>query len=67
MTEHQPIVEELIVLLNARPGLAKALAESIRKADRPKVATLQEYFRFQDSTVTLIPTDRNLNPAVLDP
>jgi phosphatidylserine decarboxylase len=66
MTDHQPIVEELIALLKSRPDLAEALTESIRKAERPEVATLQEYYGFLDRTVTLIPTDRNLNPAVLD-
>ena len=46
MTEHQPIVEELIALLKSRPDLAVALKESIRKADRPDVATLAQYNDF---------------------
>lgn len=65
MTEHQPIVEELIALLKSRPDLADALKESIRKADRSEVATLPQYYDFLDEMVTLIPTDRNLNPFVL--
>jgi phosphatidylserine decarboxylase len=65
MTEHQPIVEELIALLESRPDLAAALRESIRKADRSDVATLPQYYDFLNEMVTLIPTDRNLNPVLL--
>lgn len=63
--EHQPIVEELIALLQSRPDLAEALEESIRIADRPEVMTLPLYYDFLDKMVTLIPTDRNLNAFVL--
>jgi phosphatidylserine decarboxylase precursor len=65
MTEHQPIVGELIALLKARPDLAQALKQSIRKADRPGVATLAQYCDFLNKMVTLIPTDRNLNPILV--
>lgn len=66
MTEHQPIVEELIALLESRPDLAHALKESIRKADRPDVATLAQYYGFLNRMVTLIPTDRNLTPVLVE-
>lgn len=65
MTEHQPIVKELISLLGARPDLTEALKESIRNADCSDVATLQQYYDFLNEMVTLIPTDRNLNMALL--
>ena len=65
MTKHQPIVGELIALLNTRPDLAAALKESIRKADRSDIGTLSQYYNFLNEMVTLIPTDRNLNPVVL--
>jgi len=65
MTEHQPIVEELIALLKSRPDLADALKESIGKADRPDVVTLPQYYDFLNEMVSLIPTDRNLNPVLL--
>ena len=61
----QPIVEELIALLDSRPDLADALEVSIRAADRPDVATLPQYFNFLSAMVTLIPTERNLNAFVL--
>jgi phosphatidylserine decarboxylase len=66
MTEHQPIVQELIALLKSRPDLADALQASIREAGRARVATLPQYYDFLNKMVTLIPTDRNLNPAVLE-
>lgn len=64
MTEHQPIVEELVALLKARPDLGVALMASIRKADCADVATIPQYTSFLNEMVTLIPTDRNLNPFV---
>jgi len=65
MTKHQPIVGELIALLKSRPDLAAALRESIRRASRPDLATLPQYYDFLNEMVTLIPTERNLNPVVL--
>jgi phosphatidylserine decarboxylase precursor len=64
-TQHQPIVSELIALLQSRPDLAEALKASIRQANRPGVGTLAEYYDFLNEMVTLIPTDRNLNAFVL--
>lgn len=64
-TPHQPIVEELIALLKSRTDLAEALKESIRKAERPKVKTISQYYDFLNQMVTLIPTDRNLQPILL--
>jgi phosphatidylserine decarboxylase len=63
---HQPIVAELIALLGARPDLEAALTHSLRKADRPGVGTLTQYYEFLDEMVTLIPTDRNLKPVLLN-
>lgn len=65
MTPHQPIVDDLIALLDARPDLASAVEESIRVAALPGVGSLLEYFRFLNEMVVLIPTDRSLEPAIL--
>ncbi len=64
-TGHQPIVAELMALLSSRPDLSDALMESIRNADLAEVVTLADYCRFLNQMVTLIPTDRNLNPFIL--
>ena len=63
--KNQPIVEELLALLKARPDLESALKESIRAADRPDVAGLPQYLDFLNEMVVLIPTDRNLNAYIL--
>ena len=63
--KHQPIVAELVALLESRPDLATALKASILLANRPGVATLPQYYDFLDAMVTLIPTERNLNEFVL--
>jgi len=65
MTKHQPIVDELISLLKLRPDLADALKESIRRADQSDVITMPQYYDFLNALVTLIPTERNLNPVLL--
>ncbi len=65
MIEHQPIVKELIALLNLRPDLSDALEASIHKAGYAEVKTIAQYHAFLDRMVTLIPTDRNLNAHIL--
>ena len=64
-TTNQPIVAELLELLESRPDLSNALKESIHKADRADVAGLPQYLDFLNEMVVLIPTDRNLNASVL--
>ncbi len=65
MTPHQPIVDDLIALLEARPDLESAVEDSIRVAALPGVGSLLEYFEFVNEMVVLIPTDRSLQPAIL--
>ena len=62
---HQPIVVELIALLESRPDLVGALQESIRKAERSGISDLAEYYIFLDEMVTLIPVDRHLNDVII--
>ena len=64
--KHQPIVEKLIRILEAKPELKEALKESIRKADRLDAPTLTAYYKFLDEYVTMIPTDRDLLPMCLE-
>jgi phosphatidylserine decarboxylase precursor len=40
--------------------LKKALLHSLKEANRLDAPTLEEYYKFLDNMVTLIPTDRNL-------
>lgn len=61
---HQPIVNELIMLLSLRPDLKTALQESIHKANRG-ITTLSQYFDFLDEVATLIPIDKDI-PNVMN-
>lgn len=65
MKRHQPIVRELIALLEQRPELSDALKASIRMADLPGILTVSQYYHFLDAMVVLIPADRNLNHFML--
>jgi len=64
--KHQPIVEELIRILEVKPELKEALEESIGKAERLDAPTLTAYYQFLDEMVTMIPTTRNLLPMCLE-
>lgn len=64
--KHQPIVEELIGILDAKPELKEALEESIRRADRLDAPTLTAYYEFVDEMVRMIPNDRDLLPKILE-
>jgi len=64
--KHQPIVEELIRILEVKPELKEALEESIAKAERLDAPTLAAYYEFLDEMVTMIPTERNLLPKCLE-
>ncbi len=64
--KHQPIVEELIRILEVKPELKEALEESIVKAEQLDAPTLTAYYQFLDEMVTMIPTDRNLLPKCLE-
>ncbi len=64
-SDDQPIVHGLIALLAGRPDLAAALEESIRRADRPDIRAIAQYYDFLDRMVTLVPTDRHLGPLLL--
>ncbi len=63
---HQPVVEKLETLLTVRPELKAALEKAIAKAGRPGILSLEEYYRFLDKLVTLIPTNRNLYSTVME-
>ena len=52
--KHQPIVEELIRILEVKPELKEALEESIREAERLDAPTLTAYYEFLDEMVTMI-------------
>ena len=68
MNNYQPIVEELITLLNQSGNcqMKTALMKGIKAAEILGYYSLTDYYHFLDEMVTLIPTDRNLLPWCLN-
>jgi len=64
--KHQPIVLELISILETKPELKEVLEESLRRADHLEAPTLKEYYRFLDEMVIMIPNDRSLLTKILE-
>ena len=62
---HQPIVAELIRLLDSRPDLRAALAAGIRKAGLAGLSTPEDFFAHVDELATWIPVERELAPRGL--
>ncbi len=66
MSSHQPIVQRLIQLLEVKPELKPALEKSIRLAECLNVLTLEDYFKFLNGMVKMIPNERTSLPIVLE-
>lgn len=66
ITKHQPIVEELIGILEVKPDLKETPEESIRRAGCLSASTLTVDYEFSDEMVTMIPNNRNLLPKMLE-
>lgn len=62
---HQPVVLELIRLLDSRADLREALAVGIRKAGLAGLSTLEDFFAYLDEQATWIPVERELAPRGL--
>jgi len=62
---HEPVVEELVVLLEARPDLRDALARAIESADLEGIGDLNAFCRHLDELVTWIPVQREIVPKAL--
>ncbi len=63
--KHQPVVQDLIRLLDARPDLRAALEGGIARAKLEGLASLDEFFAFVDGMATWIPIERELAPRGL--
>ena len=57
---HQPVVDDLIVLLNERPDLEQALDAAIDAAELEDVDDSQAFFNYLDDLSTYIPVERTL-------
>ena len=64
-TRHEPVVEELIDLLEKRTDLQQALANAVVNADLQDIRSMEEFFLYLDEWVTWIPTEREIVPKAL--
>ena len=62
---HQPVVAELVGLLDARPDLRTALLQGIETAAVPGIDDLDTFYAHVDGLVTWIPVEREAVPKVL--
>jgi len=65
LVTHQPVVEELLALLEAEPALGDAINEAISRADLADIEGQDDFFTYLDRLVTLVPTEREVVPECL--
>lgn len=64
-TRHEPVVEELISLLESRPSMDRALQAAIAKADLRGLEDRAAFLAYLDELVTWIPVEREIVPKAL--
>jgi len=62
---HEPVVDELVVLLGERPDLEAALEGAIDNAAVEGIADVDSFLDYLDEVVTLIPFERDIVPRAL--
>jgi len=60
----QKPIEDLANLLMERTDLRTALTESLEKASRPGIGTIDNFFSFLERILTHVPTEEELMPSV---
>jgi hypothetical protein len=65
-TVHEPVVEELVALLETRSDLAGALVQAIEAAGVNGVDDLDAFYGYVDALVTWIPAEREAAPKVFN-
>jgi len=62
---HEPVVSELVALLEERPDLHSALTRAIDSAGVQNIESLDAFYAYVDELVTWIPVEREIGPKVL--
>jgi phosphatidylserine decarboxylase len=62
---HEPVVEQLITMLDARPDLKATLLRAIEAAGIKTIESLDAFYDYVDELVTWIPVEREAVPKVL--
>jgi phosphatidylserine decarboxylase precursor len=62
---HEPVVTELLSLMEARPDLQESVEAAIEVADLEDVGDMDEFVAYLDHLVTFVPTEREVVPECL--
>ena len=62
---HEPVVRELIGLLEKRTDLQQALSIAVENANLKGIQSVDEFFGYLDELLTWIPTEREIAPKAL--
>ena len=62
---HQPVVDELLLLLDKEPTLETALTAAIETADLQGISDMAAFLGYLDELVTFVPTEREVVPLCL--
>jgi phosphatidylserine decarboxylase precursor len=64
-TTHEPVVDELITLLETRPALKSSLVAAIESADVEHIQDLDAFFNHVGGLITWVPVEREILPRAL--
>ena len=63
--DHEPVVIELVSLMEVRPDLYSSVEAAIEVADLQGIDNIDEFLVYLDDLVTLVPTEREVVPECL--
>ena len=63
---HEPVVQELVGLLDSNPELRTAVEGAIANAALPDVPDMEAFLDYLDDVVTLVPYERDIVPRALN-
>ena len=64
--QHEPVVDELVALLDAEPALNELLQAAIDNADLDGIRDLDGFLAYLDELATWIPRERDFVPHILE-
>ena len=62
---HEPVVTELLSLMDSRPDLQESVEAAVKIADLEDIQDMDGFVAYLDALVTLVPTEREVVPECL--